>query len=85
MYEKSLEKPYCLEIFSIQDTVQDMCVLWSNYFEQNGRICNLAKNDHVQRAKKPTSSVPTKMFDHSNERSWPKLFKNRVTFQKILI
>ena len=25
MYEKSLEKPYSRELFSIQDTVQDMC------------------------------------------------------------
>ena len=25
MYEKSLEKPYSWELFSIQDTVQDMC------------------------------------------------------------
>ena len=25
MYQKSLEKPYSRELFSIQDTVQDMC------------------------------------------------------------
>ena len=25
MYEKSLEKPYSQELFSIQDMVQDMC------------------------------------------------------------
>ena len=29
MYEKSLEKPYSRELFSIQDTVQDMCALTS--------------------------------------------------------
>ena len=29
----------------------------------------MAKNDHIRRAKKPTSSTPTKMFDYSNERS----------------
>ena len=40
----------------------------------------MAKNDHVQRANKPSSCVPTKMFDHSNERSWPEFFKNIFYF-----
>ena len=35
-------------------------------------------------AQKPTFSLPTKMFDHSNERSWPEFFENMIKFLKII-
>ena len=53
-------------------------ILWSTDIEQNGEICNSAKNANVWRAKKPTSGVPTKMFDPSKERSWSEFFDDLI-------
>ena len=39
-----------------------------------GEFAIWQKNAHVQRAKKPTSSIPTKMFDPSKERSISEYF-----------
>ena len=50
--------------------------------EQNGEIYNLAKNTNVWRAKKPTTGVPTKMFDPSKERSWSEFFDDMTVFKK---
>ena len=49
------------------------------------KICNLAKNAHVQRAKKTTSSISTKMFDPLKERSWCKFVWKMMMFQKFFI
>ena len=40
MYEKSLEKPYSRELFSIQDTVQDMCATL-NYLINKKDVINV--------------------------------------------
>ena len=36
----------------------------------------------VQRAKKPTSNIPTKMFDPSKDRSWPKFLDQTLIWLK---